>query len=1686
MSVVRVKLLVLLLLGWMSPETEAQKQTFLVVAPLSFRLDALEKVVVQLFGFSEPETVHVFVKKTMGHEPILHQRLTVSATSGHMGEVQLQLTPQQVDNTMDHVILHVQSNSLNQHMRVSLSRTNGFLLVQTDKPLYTPTQQVKVRVFSLNQELRPADRSVFLTFRDPQSEKVDVVEVKDVSNGMPSLQNPFKIPINPKLGVWTIEASYMEDFDTKAMTTFEVREYVLPSFTILIEPSQTYVSHNNFRRFSFKVSAKYLHGAPVVLGETFLRYGFVSPRASPVIFPSSVQRFHLSSEGTLEVTEDLEKVFSKQDGLRTLNELKGKFLYIAVLLQENTGGISQEAELASVKFVKSPYTLGLVSTPLFIKPALPYYIQVLVKDHQGAPVSGVPVRLVNTQMRRSGGDPENLYCSDKTTSSAEGIADHVCNIQAGALSVALQIQTEDPSLPAESQASLSLNAQSYESPNARYLYINPNPIRAGVGAHTQVTVHSVGPPYLSVKSLNYLIMSKGKIIKYGWIPFGEQQGNNLKLPFQVSAEMVPSIRLLVYYMPYGERTTELVADAVWLNIQGECVNGLKTELKTRATNYKPQQDLEMEVKVNQDGYIAMTAVDTGIYSLRPNYKDPVNSVLRHIEGADQGCGGGGGRNAAEVFKLAGLSFMTNAEAGLSLPVEPCAAIVRPKRAISEDEKAKMLAQYRHPKVKECCLLGMGYSPTFQTCAQYAHNRYWRYPNCGDAYRDCCLYLQRVLNEDLVLGRAEMGGIFEKAPTLVRSSFPESWLWQVQRVSRGSQSLSQKLPDSLTTWNIQTVGMFENGICVSKAAAVSVHLPLWLDVPLPYQMVRGEQVELRGSVYNHFSDTIKFCVTLTVGPALCLADSRAAADGSLLRSTACDRRTLLRGLVGEVRFTLMALEPGQHTLTFRLLDAPAGWSGAPLRPRDTLVKTLTVVPEGALKEVMVGGTLDPNGIYGRVKRKVVLTSSLPLNVVPNTEVQRMLTISGEILDEWVSVVDDPEALKKVLSLKDGTAASELGAVLPLLHVFQYLETTGRWFVLGPDNQKNSDTIKQRIREGLTGVSSFRQKDFSYSMFINDSPSTWVTALAVQTLAMLHEIVPVDLDSLARSVNWLTHFAVNLDGSFKDDALYKPNKIMALPKDNVERSVYLTSFVVIALHKATRIQAKELQLQSQEDAIQAAIQFVHKNMASVQKVYILSVAAYALTLHDPQGLTTSNLLDRLEGLAKQKGNPPELRYWQERHVQTEWLRPDQSSGQTVETTAYALLSFLRQGRFQYVNPIVTWLTQDQHYGGGHFTMQDMLVTLEAVTLYSNRVPRATLDQHVQVHFSRQPDLDRQVHLSRRAPVASPVQMTKNTGVTATTAFGQGVSHVKLKTVYYETVPLQENCNFDIKIEILKSGSSDVKLRAPHLVACAQYKPPPNEVAQESLLTVMEIQLPTGIEPVLDDLRPLREGDSPIVASYRLKGRTVLINLYAVPSQQFLCVGFRIRSAFVVGGASDVVFTVYEDQDQGSKCTKEVSDQEQKVQRLCQFDQCQCVTAVCASFRGHVDSSLTQDVLTQQICRPEVKYAFKVTVTDIVSEGDFLTLRSEVKEVIKSQSQFDAVSGGSEVDFIKKTTCNSVDVQKNQQYLIYGSSGLEVVNNQDYRFRFPLDSEALVQAWPLNCGDECLELRKFILLVQLTGAC
>uniref|UniRef100_A0A8C7QMH8 Complement C5 n=1 Tax=Oncorhynchus mykiss TaxID=8022 RepID=A0A8C7QMH8_ONCMY len=658
----------------------------------------------------------------------------------------------------------------------------------------------------------------------------------------------------------------------------------------------------------------------------------------------------------------MKKALSLEDGPKELEGMVEKFLYLAVMVQEPTGGISQEAEMVNVKFLKSPYRLSLVATPPFIKPGLPYAIRVSVKDHLGEPVALVPVKLVNSFIKNKLGVDEKLQCPTLTVDNSkrtkdDGIALFICNLHSENVCNAVmlfQFKTADERLPFGSQAEYTLEAKAYSSPNERYLYIDLPSDYSGlqVGQHVSIQIYFHARSYLRIETFSYQIISRGKIVKFASEKRLQGTGSQA-ISFTVTSDMVPSIRLLVYYILHGEKTPELVADSVWIDVKDKCVNALKTELSFRKKDYKPKDELIFEVKTGQDSLVALSAIDTAVYSLRAPLQDPVTRVLRHIEQSDQGCGGGGGKDNADVFRLTGLTFITNANAQASQSEGNVQYLSK--------SASKMAPYSLWSKDFFCCWQGLHQIPTLDTCAHRANRLKVKLPSdvkkCRAVFTECCDYSLQLLqtSSDHVLAR--MAILFDLMPTQIRSYFPESWLWEVQPVRSGQITLNRNLPDSLTTWEIKAVGVFKKeGICVADPIKVSVTQAVSVDVPLPYSMVRGEQIELRGSVYNQAEDNIKYCVTLTAGAGVCLFQGKPTKDDGI-KTTNCDKTSLLEsGSVGLVTFTLMALEVGSHTLTFTLHTDKS-------RFNDQIVKTIRVVPEGIRTEDLSGGKLDPQGLYG---------------------------------------------------------------------------------------------------------------------------------------------------------------------------------------------------------------------------------------------------------------------------------------------------------------------------------------------------------------------------------------------------------------------------------------------------------------------------------------------------------------------------------------------------------------------------------------------------------------------------------------------------------------------------------------------------------------------------------------------------
>ena len=130
------------------------------------------------------------------------------------------------------------------------------LFLETDKPIYKPGQEIRIRALRLNSDLKPIPGMVTVEIQDAKGIKVYKREVEADEFGMA----PDSLPLStePSLGVWKLTAlsgGQSIELDVR------VEEYVLPKYEITVDLPRDWILVDD--AVSGTVSAEYSFGKPV-------------------------------------------------------------------------------------------------------------------------------------------------------------------------------------------------------------------------------------------------------------------------------------------------------------------------------------------------------------------------------------------------------------------------------------------------------------------------------------------------------------------------------------------------------------------------------------------------------------------------------------------------------------------------------------------------------------------------------------------------------------------------------------------------------------------------------------------------------------------------------------------------------------------------------------------------------------------------------------------------------------------------------------------------------------------------------------------------------------------------------------------------------------------------------------------------------------------------------------------------------------------------------------------------------------------------------------------------------------------------------------------------------------------------------------------------------------------------------
>lgn len=112
------------------------------------------------------------------------------------------------------------------------------------------------------------------------------------------------------------------------------------------------------------------------------------------------------------------------------------------------------------------------------------------------------------------------------------------------------------------------------------------------------------------------------------------------------------------------------------------------------------------------------------------------------------------------------------------------------------------------------------------------------------------------------GSPETTGASAPPIKTVRTFFPETWIWDLVDVGdSGTKDVSLTVPDTITTWETEAFCLSSQGFGLAPRQEVKVFQPFFLELTMPYSIIRGEHFELKATVFNYLTS----CIMVTVFP-----------------------------------------------------------------------------------------------------------------------------------------------------------------------------------------------------------------------------------------------------------------------------------------------------------------------------------------------------------------------------------------------------------------------------------------------------------------------------------------------------------------------------------------------------------------------------------------------------------------------------------------------------------------------------------------------------------------------------------------------------------------------------------------------------------------------------------------------------
>ncbi|KAF1393511.1 hypothetical protein PFLUV_G00016750 [Perca fluviatilis] len=1152
--------------------------------------------------------------------------------------------------------------------KVKIKVYRPMTFIQTDKPIYLPGQTVHFRVITLDTKLRPVNQLYnVIEIEDSNSNRIGQW-LNETSSNRKILQLSYALNSEAREGAYQVTVSTGSD---KMQHSFKVEKYVLPKFDLQINaPDEVSINQEEVKA---EVCATYTYGQPVP-GSVDLK---VCQPFDPYVIPHAFTPEHPEGISVIpmpcyEETKQTDKrgcatfSFTMSTFTRVAQEALQDELQLSANMEEEGTGISRSQEKTTV----ISYVVGKLSftdTPQTYNKGSNVEGEVKAVYYNNTPIPDMPVFLFEGE-RWSSRWLQNL------TTDGDGVAAFSLSTAAFKGDVHLQV-SDTPTLgyspyrtPYYESNDHTVSLATPSSPDTKTVSSldvkeKDEPLSCDEEEDLSIQYTIVGEAQ-GFMDVIYLVLSRGAIVLQGVerVEIKDKLVNEGEVSFKltVSPDMAPDVQVVAYAVLPSETVIANSAD-----FSTEQCFSQKVSLEFSPSSAVPGEETIMRVTTQPESLCGVSAVDQSVL-----IKEPGKTL-----------------DADKIFQLLPVTKMSYIPYDVEDSVECLPG--RPRRSILPyprgDGTADAYTVFQNVGMKMATNLVI----REPSCLEYKGKEYYQgYGGYGgySGYGGYGGFVNYEMAAPFPVGlEVALYGPFPDQPPVetVRTFFPETWIWDLVEVGGfGTKNVSLTVPDTITTWETEAFCLSPQGFGLAPRKNLTVFQPFFLELSLPYSIIRGEHFKLKATTFNYLTS----CIMVTVTPAPSLDYTLTPLSGDQYTSCLCgsERKTLSWTMapssLGVVNVSVSAEAVTSH------ISCDNEVVSVPERGRiDVVTRPLIVKAEGTEVTNTYNWLLCPKG---RALTEEV-DIELPENIAGSARAS--VSVLGDILGRAL------ENLDGLLQMPYGCGEQNMALLAPDIYILEYLR----------DTQQLTPAIRNKATNFLTSgyqrQLNYKDNYGAYSTFGAGPGNTWLTAFVLRSFAKAQTFIYIDPANIEASVTWLKS-KQQQNGCFEQSGKLFHTIMKGGVSDEVTLSAYITAAFL------------EMNMYIDDPAVhgpvKASLSCLKESISDLSNTYTTALLAYVFTLAGDME-TRAHLLGHLDAVGLREGG---FLHWSQTATET-------SASLSVETSSYVLLAKLSASPtaedLGYASRIVRWLTSQQNYYGGFSSTQDTVVALQALALYSTLV-------------------------------------------------------------------------------------------------------------------------------------------------------------------------------------------------------------------------------------------------------------------------------------------------------------------------------------------------------------------------------